>query len=313
MELFFASVGDTDIAKKYFDCTGVKINVLFSYYYIKDNVKEKIALQKDYVNKIMLDSGAFTLFGKPNEIETLNNKYRIFLEKNKQYVDETFCNTFSLDYMKSHEDFDDNHHAYLELRQLYPNIIPVVHQFISDEDDDEIETYLLDKPNVISIGQIESRTSEDNYPKIIASVDRIKQKCRCHLLGVTAYDVLKEVPNLDTCDSQSWLEYATKGQILFNKINSDRLFENYIVYFPRNEEFNKKGVYYKDWQYDTGDKYGDYDLFLNEIKDKLGFTLSDLTGDNVENRKICNIYYQLKMIKYINAEQSFMNGNPSKT
>jgi len=322
MELFFACVDKTDIAKEYFERTEehIKINILFSYYYIKDNVEEIADLQKPYANKIMLDSGAFTLFTQNKDeddeiddkfrhkIKVLNAKYMNFLKEHKQYTQQTFCNVFSLDYMKNPSGFEENQDAYMDLREIYPDIVPVAHEFKTDDDNDEIKAYLYFNPKTISIGQIQNRKSKDNRPKLEASVDKIKKHCGCHLLGISDYEILKDVPNIDTCDSQSWLKYATTGKIMFNKVDENGNFVNYIVYFPKYEKFEEKAVYYNDW---INENKTDSEIFRKEMKEELQLTRDDFFGKNKElSLKLANIYYQLKMIDYLNGKRPVTNPAP---
>jgi hypothetical protein len=316
MDIFFACVDNTDIAKDYFERTRehIKINILFSYYYVKDNVEDIVNLQVPYTNKIMLDSGAFTLFSQNkneddeiddnlrHEIKTLNAKYMTFLKEHKKYIQQTFCNVFSLDYMKNQSGFEENQNTYMDLREIYPDIVPVVHEFKTDDDNDEINAYFHFKPKTISIGQIENRTSKDNRDKLKASVDKIKKHCSCHLLGISDYEILKDISNIDTCDSQSWLKYATTGQIMFNKVDENGDFVNYIVYFPKYEKFKKKGIYYNDW---VNENKTDSDIFRKEMEKELKLTRDDFFGNNMEQSlKLANIYYQLKMIDYLNGKRT---------
>ncbi|MBO6110477.1 MAG: hypothetical protein J6P12_06435, partial [Methanobrevibacter sp.] len=130
----------------------------------------------------------------------------------------------------------------------------------------------------------------------------------CHLLGISDYEILKDVPNIDTCDSQSWLQYAITGQIMFNKIDENGNFVNYIVYFPKYEKFEEKAVYYNDW---INENKTDSEIFRKEMKEELQLTRDDFFGKNKElSLKLANIYYQLKMIDYLNGKRPVTNPAP---
>lgn len=313
MNIFFAAMEasqkkrskniDTFFDQKYFDRTGFKINVLLSYYYLGDDIEGEILKHKQYANKIILDSGAYSLFGKYDEVNDLKAKFRATLEYSREFLEENIFFVCSMDFREDVEGFSDNYNEYMNLREIYPNIVPVIHN-IYTEPNDEVAAYSFFKPPVISIGKISGKKSTQNRSALIDSINKIKQNSNCHLLAITDYNTIKSLPEFDSCDSRSWLQYSYYGNILYNFVDSSNMYNEKLLYFDENYSDDitisdkVKKIPFSVFE----NKYKvECEQFLDEIKENLNISRDNLFSPEKEYyRKLCNIYYFLKMEKYIN-------------
>ena len=321
MKIYFAAIESSsekiNYPKLYFEYTQKKkkLNVLMSYYYIKREPEKYFEKYSDFVNDFMLDSGAYTFFdsGKNDEIKQHYNDFKNFIKSHTQLLSSKVSHTFTLDYNPTIYGFDENYKIYLELRELYQNIVPVIHQFSDDSGDDEIDGYSSKNPNIIAIGQIldvkginKVRGLTINRQKLISTVNKIKNNFKCHLLGITNYNILMDVMNIDTCDSRSWLLNSTTGKIFFNTKDKNGNLKDYTIHFPEYDKSNSsrdtKLINYDLWDKDL-DRRDDIEIFHNEMK-SIGLDIKDFRGYNHElARTLANFYYYEKMIEYINKEK----------
>ena len=307
MNIFFAAMEtpnkklsknvDLFFDQEYFERTGERINVLLSYYYLGDDVEGEILKHKKYSNKIIIDSGAYSIFGKYNEVNDLRAKFRVTLEYSREFLEENVFFVCSMDFREDIEGFQDNYNEYMDLKDVYPNIVPVIHNIYS-EPNDEISAYSYFNPPVISIGKINRKKSMYNRDALINSINKIKQTSNCHLLAITDYNTIKSLPEFDSYDSRSWLQYSYYGYIFINYVDDSNKYIERLLYF--NEKFS-------NIDFDKNVKEIPFSVFLAEIKDKLMISRDNLfSAEREYYRKICNIYYFIKMEKYIN-EHIFKN------
>ena len=321
MKIYFAAMEsnseDINYPKLYYECNRnkKKINILMSYYYIKSDPEKYFNKFIDYVDNFMLDSGAFTLFSsdKKSEIPHHYELFKNYIDENSPFLSSKDIKTFTLDSDPTIYGYENNYRIYCELRKIYPKIIPVIHQFADDSNDDEIDGYSSKNPDIIAIGQILDKKGEKkirglsaNRQKLISSVNKIKQNHMCHLLGITTANILFDVPNIDSCDSRSWLLNSTTGKVFFNTVDKNGKFKDYIIHFPEFDKSTNKStnsavktINFDLWEKDS-DKRDDIKKFEMDIN-KLGLEIKDFRGyNNAIARVVTNIYYYEKMIEFIN-------------
>ena len=313
MNIFFAAMEspnkkefkniDSYFDQEYFDRTGKKINILLSYYYLNSDIEGEILKHKKYANNIIIDSGAFSLFGKSDEINDLTAKFRATLEYSKDFLEENVFFVCSMDFREDVEGFTENYTEYLNLREIYPDIVPVIHSLYPNPND-EIAAYSYHKPPVIGIGKIKGKRSKDNRPALINSINRIKQTSMCHLLAITDFNTIKDLPKFDSCDSRSWLQDSYYGKIFFNYVDAAGSYVERLLYFDENYngdlDGETKGKEIPFSQFEKNYKK-ECELFLSEIETNLKINRDNLFSPKKEYyRKMCNIYYYLKMEEYIN-------------
>ena len=184
---------------------------------------------------------------------------------------------------------------FIDLRRVYENITPVIHTIKPHNLElDEYESY---KPRVIAIGQNKDRSKKSKRTLLQNTIKRIQLRSKCHLLGVSSEDMLEDVPYLDSCDSKSWLDYATRGQILFNRLDKNNLV-SYVIYFPEFENTKPRG---NDVLFDEMPD-NDKKIFLDEMNKHLQLSIDDLRNTNrVEARLFANIFYEQRKFAHLNS------------
>lgn len=293
MDFFFAGMEDPLVAQEYFARTGEKLNVLFSFYTIGSRIDRIVDLFSPVVKKMMLDSGAFSLFTK-NEAEITRFKqiYTNFLKYNSDFLNEKFDCVFTLDYRSNFDGFEDNFDMFKQLHGVYRDVVPVIHSLGAGNP--EILAYEKFLPHTIAIGQNKFRNRKSHLGQLIGAINSIQRKSKCHLLGVSDYKMLSKLKMIDSCDSTSWLKCANCGIVLRYKIVGNRL-ESQPIYFPNKEGVSRKGTVTLEEM--LGDEKNE---FLREMKENLNLTRNDFFNNNA-GMSIClaNIYYTLKMVNHL--------------
>ena len=293
MDFFFAGMEDPLVAQEYFARTGEKLNVLFSFYTIGSRIDRIVDLFSPVVKKMMLDSGAFSLFTK-NEAEITRFKqiYTNFLKYNSDFLNEKFDCVFTLDYRSNFDGFEDNFDMFKQLHCVYRNVVPVIHSLGAGNP--EILAYEKFLPHTIAIGQNKFRNRKSHLGHLIGAINSIQRKSKCHLLGVSDYKMLSNLKTIDSCDSTSWLKCANCGIVLRYKIVGNRL-ESQPIYFPNKEGVSRKGTVTLEEM--LGDEKNE---FLREMKENLNLTRNDFFNNNAGmSRCLANIYYTLKMVNHL--------------
>lgn len=198
----------------------------------------------------------------------------------------------------------DNFILYTELREAYDAICPVIHRFTESGKNEEIEIYSDYAPPTIAIGQIisnksrEKRTGKDNISSLQATINSIKEiKSDCHLLGITEYKGLYNLQGYDTCDSKSWLEYATSGtaQIFWPPDSTNTAPITFIIKIPQYLKDKDRSVSI----YNLPD--ADRTRFFDEMKKELQLDESDFNNSSsTQSLMLANLYYSTKMVEYLN-------------
>ena len=298
MDFFFAGMEDPLVAQEYFARTGEKLNVLFSFYTIGSRIDRIVDLFSPVVKKMMLDSGAFSLFTK-NEAEITRFKqiYTNFLKYNSDFLNEKFDCVFTLDYRSNFDGFEDNFDMFKQLHCVYRNVVPVIHSLGAGNP--EILAYEKFLPHTIAIGQNKFRNRKSHLGQLIGAINSIQRKSKCHLLGVSDYKMLSKLKTIDSCDSTSWLKCANCGVVLRYKIVGNML-ESQSIYFPNKEGVSRKGTVTLEEM--LGDEKNE---FLREMKENLNLTRNDFFNNNsCLSRCLANIYYTLKMVNHLFVENS---------
>lgn len=316
MKLFFSGI-TPEIAKEYYEKSkGIngekepeKIDVLVSFYTTLGNTMNTTKAFKEYVDEIMLDSGAFSTFSKPSsERYHIKNRFKMYLKYtiNSLSFKKTDTSTphslykiiMSFDEYSTTEKLQENIDIYNELRDIEKAIAPVLHDM--NDYENEIRGYYGEqkvrgrkkaKPEFIAIGKL----GKEKSPEILnPMIDKIHSfGCKCHVLGVSSFDVLSNC-RLDTCDSTSWLKYANYGLInYFSVINGSPYNETVQVQEIENIDKNIKYQKFDEFPYSK-------DL-INDMMN-IGIEEKDFRNSKRQkSRMFANIYYTRRMMDYING------------
>lgn len=309
MEIFFAGGPTNKIFIKFYEKTGRKVSILKNYYELNDsNFENTILSYKPYVDKIMLDSGAFSANNSlsAKEAEIIKKRYPFFLKQHTKFLCENIYRVFTYDFRFDAEGHHDNYFLYLNLRDNYKDICPVIHRYTENGLNTEIHEYSQYNPPAIAIGQIISentgnnRTSPSNISQLQETINSIKQtNSDCHLLGITKPNALLNLQNYDTCDSTSWSYYARTGEVYIfwppdNKCNK-YLSRDFKIPQMLKHKDNKNSLYNKN---NTAIRT----RFFDEMKKELQLNEIDFNNSSsTESLQLANLYYSLKLMDYINS------------
>lgn len=323
MELFFAGGPNNNIFIKFYEKTHKKVNILKNYYELMDrDFKKEILSYKPYVDKIMLDSGAFSANNSlnPKEAEIIKCRYPYFLKQNKDFLEGNIYRVFTYDIHFDKKDYQENFILYLDLKDAFENICPVIHRYTEYVDNIEVDTYSPFSPPTIAIGQIisnnkrDNRTNQNNISKLQATINSIKNvNSDCHLLGISEFKALNTLKHYDTSDSKSWMDFATSGtvQIFWPPDATNAVPVTKMIKIPQylKDENNSASIY----------KIPDYERtkFFDEMKEELQLEERDFNNSSsTESLMLANLYYFTKMVDYLNNEpiqSAALEVNPSSS
>jgi hypothetical protein len=274
----FAALNDAEIVRMFYDKTGIKLNYLISYFYLDGQAYRLIEEYKRMINKLYLDSGAFSLAtGRSKITVTEYSKYlKLFGDKFDQY--------FNLDDKFDNPDHNQHNQQYLE--DNLPGAkkpIPVVHD--NNDPFSEFSYYVTLGHNYIAIG------STINIPN--DTMIRIKESfpdVYIHLFGKISLKEL-ETGYFYSADSTTWADAAGFGDILY--------------WDPDENEFHKINMGSTDRRDDEADHYKRFakkDKVEAFLKDTFNYEYSDLLIKNgAYNRHIVNLYYYKQLEDYLTS------------
>jgi len=240
MKLYFAGCQVREMQDAARIC-GVK-NVLVSYYYLNENLKEFVE-SFGYEINLMLDSGGFSVRNRDRKINV--SDYISFIKRNSRYIKYYFV----LD--NKREMLDETKHNLELMENEGLNPIPIYHT------DEPFEYFkeLCEKYPYIGVGG-----AEHNYRNIFSIAN--ENNVRIHLLGNTSpTTLLKYKPY--SADSVSWCSGGKFGHIyIFNgytlKQFHQRKNRSVLLHSIQNEEFYKQyNVDFEDLHFSKEGR-GDY-------------------------------------------------------
>ena len=118
-----------------------------------------------------------------------------------------------------------------------------------------------------------------------------------HVFGMTTPKLIRHIP-VYSCDSKTWLDYGSRGRVLYWNPENPGLDKTDILYFPKrqNPHSSGPGVYYHDYPY--------LEPFKEYIGGKLHLEIGHLLGlGHDKYRELVNVLYFLELEKMITEEQ----------
>lgn len=247
-------------------------NVLITFYGM-EKPKQYTVNNRYLIGELMLDCGAFSLHQKyknrpvqekERASQELFETYKVYTEAAQDQYD----HVISMDDRFDLKSMEHNLERLHEMEELGINPIPVIHNIY---DDDEI-AYFIDKGyKMVAIGQCEGR---DDLRVLYPVVDKLFQAgVKVHLFGMTTPKIINHVPAY-SCDSKTFLDYGTRGQVLFWNEENKGLDKTDLIYFPQFQENppKEKGYYYHEYKY--------LDEFKLYIAQNLDLDFGELLGTN---------------------------------
>jgi hypothetical protein len=283
--LIFLSGVSIDAVKRYHKIYPEnKVNVLLSYF---DISKSDILMATKYrhlVNKLMLDSGVFTLNSNKAKYASIINmqSYKKFLK----YSGSLFDYYYNFDENFSDNGFGKNLQNQIELERCGYNPVPVIHNMRSIQ---EYEFYVEEGYPIVSIGSNNLKNvALDTLQKYVQRF--YDNKVKVHLLGSTKFMNLAYAPSY-SCDSSTWSRYAMKNSIIFwNPKKYGK--RNKTDYIDFDTSYHGR-FYYKN--------YPNLNALRKYLNEELGFQMRDMVGNaNSTNRIVANVHHFYKVEQMVN-------------
>ena len=242
---------------------------------------------------LILDCGAYTLHDKfpdpmqrKTEAEKLFKAYVTYLKR----AQDQFDFVFSMDDRFDLDSLEHNLGRLYEMEEAGLNPVPVIHNIF---DQTELNHFIDEGYKRVAIGQCKGRKELDNLAPAVNAFHEAGVKV--HLFGMTDPKLIRHV-KADTCDSKSWLKYATVGQIKFWNHERDKMDKTDMLYFPRVQGDHPKSKGTNVYEYDH------LETFKVHLEEILGMELKYLPGDKKRSllcRQIVNMYYYMELEKVV--------------
>lgn len=297
MKIFLSSLSIPVIKRLHEINPNLKPNVLITFYGL-DRPADYTKTYRSMINGLILDCGTFSLNSKKLSPEAHAIECdKLFL----QYRDYTKLTQDDYDFLFS---FDDNFapngymHNVKRLAHLYVagiKAVPVVHNLHNDEIDFFIAA--RKKCPLVAIGQCQDDDRND-LRVLFEAVDKLyRNGIKVHLFGMTTPSLISHVPAY-SCDSKTWVDYASRGRALYHNPESGFLDKEELIYFPAKQDFGDPGnaIYYKEYKH--------MDAFLAHIKSKLDLELDDLIAAQTQamSLSLVNVLYFMELEERITKD-----------
>lgn len=273
----------------------LKPNVLLTFYGLV-NPMEHLSKHRHMIGDVILDCGTFSLYTQyPNpvarerEAQSLFKQYKFFAKE----MQAKFNFLFSFDERFEPDSFEFNWERLVELENEGINVVPVLHN-LSNSDADRL---IAGGYTMVAIGQCLGEDRED-LTVLWPVVDKLYTAgIKVHLFGMTTPRLISHVPAY-SCDSKTWLDYGTRGRVLYWNSENPGMDKTDLLYFPKRQDpsTSSSGVYYHD--------YPHLEAFKAHIGSKLGIELHDLLGLHHDRyRQLVNVLYFLEIEEMITLNQ----------
>jgi len=261
-----------------------KPNVLITFYGMEKPTRYTIK-NRHLIGELMLDCGAFSLHQKykyrsgdekERASQELFEAYMVYTEAAQNQYD----HVISMDDRFDLESMAHNLERLSDLEDEGVRAIPVIHNIY---DNNEINYFIDQGYTKIAIGQCDGR---DDLRVLYPVVDRFFQAgIKVHLFGITTPKIINHIPAY-SCDSKTFLDYGTRGQVLFWNEENKGLDKTDVIYFPKFQEepHKQKGHYYHEYKY--------LEPFKRYIAHNLDLDFDELLGhDQAFYMELVNMLY----------------------
>jgi hypothetical protein len=288
MKLFLASM-HIKVLAKFYDIFGIKMNILLSYAYKNAAFPKFMVQDRDKIDGLILDSGAWTLNNKKSNNKTMNvPKDLIFY---CQDVEKYFNYIFNYDSDFHIRGFEINYTNQVEMEKAGLSPVPVVHNYYGKE---EINHYIKRGCKRVALGSFEGR----DLHAIDYATQRLKDHgIKIHLFKMGSYATLSRLP-IDSADASSWAQHAKFGCIIIWNPNKPGEDKTEILRMPDYLIKDNKNVPYFD-------EYPLREEIEELIYDTTSITYNDLMGlDAHLYRQVLNTFYYTQIQDIINNKTS---------
>lgn len=266
-------------------------NMLLSQYNNRPMIKRVVEYKKEhpeYTGKLFIDSGAYTVSTKGDEVDI--DSYISYINEIGEYVDIIapldVIPKFKGD--KTEEASEKNYNYMMEHLKYPEKLIPVFHEGESWEYLKKILSYGKDYIAVGALVGASKNQIEYFLNKVFLIIKEFEKetgrKIKVHTFGMTNQKLLKSFP-ITSADSTSHIMCASRGSIMtdYGIIPVSDVQSNL-----KNHIFNKSDAAMKT---------------LQKYLDKLGITLDQITGERgYIYRTVINVYYILDFCNHYKYE-----------
>ena len=287
MKLFLASM-HAKVLLKYYEIFNNKMNVLLSYAYRGNSFPKFMIQDRDKIDELILDSGAWTLNNTRSHKKTMDiPKGLIFY---CQDVEKYFDYIFNYDSDFSIGGFDTNYTNQLEMEKAGLSPVPVVHDYYGKT---EINHYIKRGYNRVALGSFDGR----DYDAISYATKRLKDHgIKVHVFKMGSYSTLSQLP-IDSADASSWSRHSEFGCIILWNPKKPGEDKTQILRMPDYLEKDNQNVPYFD-------EYPLRDEIEELIYDTTSITYKDLMGlDAHLYRQVLNSLYYTQIQDIINNQR----------
>lgn len=302
MKIFLSSLSIPVIKRLHKINPNLKPNVLVTFYGLQ-RPRDYTITYRSMINELILDCGAFSI----NNDKKLSVQSRL-IESNKlffKYRDHTKIAQERYNFLFSFDDdftpngFGHNLQRLMDLEAVGIRAVPVIHNLHNHE----IDFFIDSRPKypLVAIGQCQE-DDRDNPKVLFKAVDKLyRAKIKVHLFGMTTPNLISLVPAY-SCDSKTWVDYATRGRALYHNPEIGFLDKEELIYFPNKQNFGDPGnaVYYKEYRH--------MEAFLAHIKSKLDLKLEDLIAAQTQamSLSLVNVLYFMELEERITEENRLL-------
>lgn len=243
-----------------------ELNILLSYATTNYNYYKMIIEERHLISSLILDSGAYTL----NNADSTNQK-EISLESFKDYclvLKDKFDFIFNFDEDFTRSGYEINKRNQEILEKAGVQVVPVVHDYKGRESK-ELNEYIKSY-DLIALGFSDDKKNSKVLKNTVQKIKDAGKKV--HLLGVSSYDRLKDLP-ADYCDSSNWAQAQVFG---------------FMYYWDESDKANnpEKKFRFNDYEPRLADNIPYFEDFSRRdeveayLKNELGIKYRDLYGHN---------------------------------
>ena len=267
----------------------MKVNCLYTFGNPKSYQLHKLPELKSAINSIICDSGTYAKNAKSKI--GINITLESFMDMCKEPSSNIFDYIFNYDENHFNTGFKSNLKNIKRCEEQGIRVVPIAHDYIGKK---EINYYIKEKYEIIGLGASKDKNGNDLKTKknIINAANRILDAdVKVHLLGVTDYSILIEIP-FTFCDSSTWAREGIKYLFWWNP-EENKIDRIYMLDRIDSEETNREHI--ENYRYKK--------QFYEYIDVNFDMDISDLMGYRMHfYRSIVNMHFFVKLEDIIRKE-----------
>lgn len=171
-----------------------EMNILLSFGTRKADYKNMVITNRNMINSLICDSGAYTKNNaqdKKTAAKISLDGYISFLRQ--PLIRNSFDFAFNYDQDFNKTGFETNYRNMKKIEENGILVVPVVHDYKAQVIN-EIDIYLRDNYKIIGLGSSQDKMKNRKINISNAVNHIVNGGSKTHLLGITSYDILKDIP-----------------------------------------------------------------------------------------------------------------------